>query len=60
MEHERCLMVPENLWETKSQPTYPKCANSMVLRVAERGNKTGEKIWGCSKFPACRSTLPIN
>ncbi len=43
----------------KSQPTCPKCGNAMVGRVAKKGSKVGEKFWGCSKYPACRSILPI-
>ena len=37
----------------------PKCGSPMVVRVAKKGNRAGEKFMGCSKFPKCRSTLPI-
>ncbi|MGL4962900.1 MAG: topoisomerase DNA-binding C4 zinc finger domain-containing protein [Inquilinus sp.] len=31
----------------------PKCANPMVQRVARKGKRTGERFWGCSRFPRC-------
>lgn len=43
----------------KNQPLCPKCGSGMVQRVAKQGKRSGEKFWGCSKFPACRSVLPI-
>jgi restriction system protein len=43
----------------KNQPLCPKCGSEMVQRVAKQGKRPGEKFWGCSKFPACRSVLPI-
>ena len=43
----------------KNQPMCPKCGSEMVQRVAKQGKRAGEKFWGCSKFPACRSVLPL-
>jgi restriction system protein len=34
----------------------PKCERKMVLRTARNGS--GNKFWGCSGFPRCRSTMP--
>lgn len=58
----RQVLQPNNAFQKpgESQPICPKCGNSMVLRVAKKGNKVGEKFWGCSKYPACRTILPIN
>jgi restriction system protein len=44
----------------KQQHLCPRCGNAMVLRVARQGKKAGEKFWGCSKFPTCRSSIPFN
>jgi restriction system protein len=44
-----------------AQPTLnncPLCGGEMVLRTARKGAKSGEKFWGCSAFPKCRSTKP--
>jgi restriction system protein len=35
----------------------PKCGGEMVLRVAKKGPHSGEKFWGCSKFPDCRGVV---
>lgn len=43
----------------RQQHICPKCGNAMVLRVARQGKKAGEKFWGCSKYPACRSVIPF-
>jgi len=37
----------------------PKCGGEMVLRTAQRGPDTGQEFWGCSNFPRCRYTKPI-
>lgn len=31
----------------------------MARRVAKRGAKAGSEFWGCSTFPKCRTTVPI-
>jgi len=38
----------------------PKCGGKMVLRTAQKGPNPGQKFWGCSNFPKCRSTKPLN
>lgn len=35
-------------------PTCPSCGIKMVERVAQ---KTGERFWGCRRFPNCRYTM---
>ncbi len=45
---------------TQVEPVCPKCGNPMVLRTAKKGARAGQQFWGCSKFPTCRSTMPIN
>ncbi|PKO02867.1 MAG: hypothetical protein CVU43_05930 [Chloroflexi bacterium HGW-Chloroflexi-5] len=29
----------------------------MVLRTTKKGAHAGEKFWGCSRFPECRTML---
>jgi hypothetical protein len=36
----------------------PKCSADMILRTAKSGQNQGQKFWGCSNFPRCRSVLP--
>ena len=37
----------------------PKCGSEMVLRVAKKGPHSGQKFWGCSKFPGCRAVVSV-
>jgi restriction system protein len=37
----------------------PKCGGEMVMRTAKKGPNPGQKFWGCSNFPRCRYTKPI-
>lgn len=36
------------------------CAKPMVRRTAKRGANAGNEFWGCTGYPACRGTRPIN
>lgn len=35
----------------------PKCGSEMVLRTARKGKYAGQKFWGCSGFPRCRTVV---
>lgn len=36
----------------------PQCGGEMVLRTARKGSNIGQKFWGCSRYPQCRTTKP--
>jgi len=36
----------------------PLCGGAMVKRIVTKGPSAGASFWGCSRFPACRGTLP--
>ncbi|PKO79064.1 MAG: restriction endonuclease [Betaproteobacteria bacterium HGW-Betaproteobacteria-15] len=38
----------------------PLCAKPMVRRTAKRGASAGNEFWGCTGYPNCRGTRPIN
>jgi restriction system protein len=40
-------------------PTCPTCMQPMVRRVAGRGPAAGRAFWGCSTFPRCKGTRPL-
>jgi restriction system protein len=44
---------------TATATVCPKCGSVMVKRTAQKGARAGEQFWGCSNYPACRSTLPL-
>ena len=35
----------------------PECGSEMVVRVARKGKYAGQKFWGCSQFPECRTIV---
>lgn len=37
----------------------PKCGAQMVLRTTKSGDKAGNRFWGCSAFPKCRTTQNV-
>lgn len=40
-------------------PTCRRCGRQMVQRTARRGMHAGESFWGCSGYPDCKQTEPI-
>ena len=41
-------------------PPCPICSKAMVQRTAKKGANAGKAFWGCTGYPACRGTKPIN
>ena len=39
--------------------TCPKCSSPMVLRKAASGKHAGKRFWGCSRYPECKTLLPV-
>ena len=42
---------------TGQAPTCPKCGVPMVERTASRGERRGERFYGCPNYPRCRETV---
>lgn len=42
-----------------SEPPCPKCGASMALRTSKSGANAGGRFWGCTNYPKCRSTMPV-
>ena len=40
-------------------PACPLCGKVMVLRTARQGKEIGSRFWGCSGYPECKGTRPI-
>jgi len=45
--------------ENHSAPECPVCGKPMRQRTASKGPHKGESFWGCSAYPACTGTRPI-
>jgi restriction system protein len=41
-------------------PTCANCDIKMIERTARKGRNIGNKFWGCSNYPHCRSTMQIS
>ncbi|MDP1931296.1 MAG: NERD domain-containing protein [Gammaproteobacteria bacterium] len=37
----------------------PKCGSALVVRVTKAGANAGERFWGCSAYPKCRTVQRI-
>jgi restriction system protein len=46
--------------KARSDNFCPRCGGELVLRTARRGENPGQKFWGCSNYPKCRFTKPLN
>lgn len=40
-------------------PICQKCGSPMVVRTAKQGAMAGRQFWGCTRYPACRYTMPF-
>lgn len=40
-------------------PCCPRCGNPMILRTARRGRAPGASFWGCTGYPDCTGTRPL-
>jgi ATP-dependent DNA helicase RecQ len=41
-------------------PNCPNCGREMVERTARKGPNAGGRFWGCSGYPDCKGTCPID
>lgn len=41
-------------------PECPKCGKPMLRRMQKKGQMQGREFWGCSDYPRCDGTRPIN
>jgi hypothetical protein len=43
----------------ENRPDCPACDAPMVKRSVRRGPRAGTQFWGCSNYPMCRITRPL-
>jgi restriction system protein len=41
-------------------PDCPDCGKPMALRTARSGKHAGSQFWGCTGYPECRGTVPLD
>lgn len=45
--------------ERVDAPVCPKCGKRMFKRMQKKGKNQGREFWGCSGYPHCNGTRPI-
>lgn len=50
---------PSDQSDKPPAPACRTCGKPMVLRTARQGARAGSQFWGCSAYPACKTTQPI-
>ena len=50
---------PSDPTDLKATPTCPNCGKPMRLRTARQGKNAGTRFWGCSDYPNCKGTRPM-
>ncbi|MBO5445761.1 MAG: topoisomerase DNA-binding C4 zinc finger domain-containing protein [Muribaculaceae bacterium] len=62
----RQSMTTERLGARKTEaresgaPTCPKCGKPMFKRTQKKGQQQGREFWGCSDYPNCNGTRPLD
>jgi four helix bundle suffix protein len=44
---------------TDKAPNCPLCGKPLALRTARKGQRAGSQFWGCSGYPECKGTRPL-
>jgi four helix bundle suffix protein len=57
-EREKQRQQPTNL--APAAPACPLCGKPMALRMARKGPHAGSQFWGCSRYPVCKGTRPLD
>ena len=46
--------------QDEGSPTCPECGKAMKKRTAHNGKNKGKPFWGCSGYPDCHGTRPVD
>ncbi|WP_026842859.1 restriction endonuclease [Citrifermentans bremense] len=52
-------MNPIEVRQETTAPACPKCGMEMKKRTARQGSNAGTEFWGCSGFPKCNGSRPL-
>ena len=50
---------PTDQTDRTTPPSCPRCGKPMQKRTARRGKQAGSRFWGCTGYPDCKCTLPL-
>lgn len=51
--------VKQVVKQKEDSVSCPKCGGGMVMREVKKGDRVGQKFWGCSQYPKCRGAENI-
>lgn len=57
--HKQNQTDPSDRTDLSEKKPCPACGKPMVLRTARKGPNDGSQFWGCSGYPECKTTLPV-
>ncbi len=57
---EHAKHIRETVQEKQNSVVCPRCGSTMVLRQSKKGEKPGERFWGCSRYPQCKGIKKIS
>ena len=58
-EHTKNVENSIEVREAKKGKICPRCGAALVLRTVKKGDRAGNKFFGCSEYPKCRYTENI-
>jgi restriction system protein len=44
----------------QAEPMCPRCGTAMIQRTAKKGEFSGQRFWGCGRYPKCKEILKIS
>ena len=56
---ENCTRHIAYIEQIRIEPRCPRCGGKMEKRIAKNGPHAGKAFYGCSKYPRCHGTRPI-
>ena len=56
---ENCTRHIAYIEQIRIEPRCPRCGGKMEKRIAQNGPHAGKAFYGCSKYPRCHGTRPI-
>ena len=56
---ENCTRHIAYIEQIRIEPRCPRCGGKMEKRIAKNGSHAGQAFYGCSKYPHCHGTRPI-
>jgi ssDNA-binding Zn-finger/Zn-ribbon topoisomerase 1 len=60
IEHSEAVRGQVSEYLLAARKICPACEREMTVRTARRGRNAGNKFWGCTGYPKCKTVFPIS